>query len=267
VSDPSFDQIGAVQPPPAAPDRSAASSNGDRLRLQRPAMSAGIAHTVAFVRRHLPRRACRVLEVGCGEGELAAALQNRRCSVVAIDEDATAVSRSRRRGVDARRAQWPRFDDGLFDVILFARSLSECDDIRAGVAHAVKQLRPGGRLLIEDRDFAAADPVTVVWLHGVASGLVAAGVLPARHWLVDCLLGTCAPTDTAGWQRHDDRGHEAVRQLLAETGLPLQEEATEYLFRYVETTAPGVQERVRRAEAALIAAGAIEPVGRRFVVG
>jgi SAM-dependent methyltransferase len=230
-------------------------------------MSTGIAHTVAFVRRHMPRRACRVLEVGCGNGELAAALQNRRCSVVAIDEDATAVRRSRRRGIDARQAQWPRFHDGLFDVIVFARSLHECEDMRAGVAHAVQQLRPGGRLLVEDFDFAAANPVTVMWLHGVASGLMAAGVLPVRHWLVARLLGKRAPIDAGLWEHHDDLGHESMRRLLAETGLPLQEEVTEYLFRYVETASPGVQERVRRAEAALIAAGAIEPLGRRFAVG
>jgi hypothetical protein len=96
---------------------------------------------------------------------------------------------------------------------------------------------------------------------------MAAGVLPVRHWLVARLLGKRAPIDAGLWEHHDDLGHESMRRLLAETGLPLQEEVTEYLFRYVETASPGVQERVRRAEAALIAAGAIEPLGRRFAVG
>ncbi len=242
-------------------------SGGSCRQARRPTDSAGIAHTVAFVRRHLPRRACRVLEVGCGDGQLAAALQGSRCAVVAIDEDAAAVGRSRRRGVDARIAHWPQFHDGLFDAVVFARSLHECDDIGDSVGHAVQQLRPGGRLLIEDFDFAAVSAVTVMWLHGVTSGLAAARVLPVRHWLVAGLLGKRVPIDVRPMDPDGVQDHDAVRQLLAATGLPVRDESTEYLFRYVETESPGVQERIRRAEAKLIAAGSIEALGRRFVVG
>jgi SAM-dependent methyltransferase len=208
-----------------------------------------------------------VLEVGCGDGELAAALQRHRCAVVAIDQDPRAVAAARRRGVDARRAQWPDFCDGLFDAILFTRSLHHVDDLKSSVAHAVRQLRPGGRLLVEDFDFGAADAATAMWLHGVASGLVAARVLTARHPFVAVLLGRRAPL--RAWQHghHDVHSDKAIRRVLAATGLPLQEARTEYLFRYLEHTAKGVQERIRRAEAKLIAAGAIVPLGRRFVLG
>jgi len=241
--------------------------NGSCAGGHRQSVPIGIAHTVAFVRHNLPRRACRVLEVGCGDGQLAAALQNSRCAVVAIDEDVTAVRMSRRRGVDARRAHWPRFHDGLFDAIVFARSLHECDDLNESVVYAVQQLRPGGRLLVEDFDFAAVSAATVMWLHGVASGLAAARVLPVKHWLVAGLLGKRAVIGVRPEVSQNLQDHDAVRQFLASTGLPLREEVTEYLFRYVETEFPGVQERIRQTEAKLIAAGSIEALGRRFVVG
>ena len=221
---------------------------------------------MAFVRRHLPRRRCRVLEIGCGDGELAASLQHR-CSVVAIDQDPEAVTRARRRGVDARRAHWPDFGDGLFDAILFTRSLHHVDDLGKSIAHAVRQLRPGGRLLVEDFDFAAANAATAMWLHGVASGLVAIGELRATRSFVAVLLGRKAPLQAWQHDHHDVHSDKAIRRVLAATGLPLQEACTEYLFRYLEPTAKGVQERVRRAEAKLIAAGAIVPLGRRFVLG
>ena len=235
--------------------------------MTRPAISAGTAHTLAFVRRNLPRRRCRVLEIGCGHGELAAALQQARCSVVAIDQDQRAVAQARRRGVDARRAHWPDFCDGLFDAILFTRSLHHVDHLKAAVAHAVRQLRPGGRLLVEDFDFAAADAPTAMWLHGIASGLVAAGELAARRPFVAVLLGRKAPLQAWRKDHHDVHSENALRRVLAATGLPMKATCTEYLFRYLEPTAPGVQERVRRAEAKLIATGAIVPLGRRFVLG
>jgi SAM-dependent methyltransferase len=208
-----------------------------------------------------------VLEIGCGDGELAAALQQRRCSVVAIDCDPRAVTAARRRGVDARRAHWPDFCDGLFDAVLFTRSLHHVGNLKRAVAHALRQLRPGGRVLVEDFDFAAADAKTAMWLHGVASGLLAAGAMTATQPFVAVLLGRKAPLQA--WRKgHDDvHGHEAIRRVLAATGLPLRETSTEYLFRYLEPTAKGVQERVRRAEAKLIAAGALVPLGRRFVLG
>ena len=232
--------------------------------MSKAAISAGTAHTLAFVQRHLPRRRCRVLEIGCGDGELAAALRGR-CSVVAIDQDPRAVTAARRRGVDARRAHWPDFGDGSFDAILFTRSLHHVDDLGKAIAHAVRQLRPGGRLLIEDFDFAAANAATAMWLHGVASGLGAAGAWKPTRF-VAVLLGRKAPLQA--WRKgHDVHSDKAARRALAATGLPLQETCTEYLFRYLEPTAKGVQERVRRAEAKLIAAGAIVPLGRRFVLG
>lgn len=67
-----------------------------------------------FVKRFLPRDGRRILEVGCGTGELAARLSKDGYSVVAIDSDRDSIAAALRLGVDARVAAWPDFDDGTF---------------------------------------------------------------------------------------------------------------------------------------------------------
>ena len=44
-------------------------------------------YTYDFVKRFLPGDRCRILEVGCGSGELAAALSRDGHTVIAIDSD------------------------------------------------------------------------------------------------------------------------------------------------------------------------------------
>jgi len=57
--------------------------------------------TYDFVRRFLPQRPQRILEVGCGTGELASRLLQDGCAVVAIDSDHDSVVAARQLGVDA----------------------------------------------------------------------------------------------------------------------------------------------------------------------
>ncbi len=67
----------------------------------------------------------RVLDVGCGAGRAALALQEKGLEVVAIDESPLAVEVARRRGVaDARPLALCDVDEslGLFDTILILRN-------------------------------------------------------------------------------------------------------------------------------------------------
>lgn len=61
--------------------------------------------------KYLPDRNSRILEVGCGNGELAFALQSYGFQIVAIDTGKEAIENTKRLGVDARFAEFPNFDN------------------------------------------------------------------------------------------------------------------------------------------------------------
>src|SRR5262245_53493836 len=75
-------------------------------------------YTYNFIKRFLPAGSGRILEVGCGAGELAASLSNDGYAVVAIDSDGDSIAAAQCLGVDARIATWPDFKDGEFDAVL-----------------------------------------------------------------------------------------------------------------------------------------------------
>jgi SAM-dependent methyltransferase len=133
--------------------------------------AAGIdAHQVvlAAVAEVDPRR---VLEVGCGEGELAARLvEELGVELVAIDQSARMVKLARARGVDARvgDVQAPGFDDASFDVVVAAWVLFHVPRLDTALGEMSRVLAPGGRLvaatnhadhLAEMYDLVGAEPV------------------------------------------------------------------------------------------------------------
>ena len=92
----------------------------------------------------------RVLEVGCGPGELAARIREEvGAEVVAIDISPRMVELARGRGVDARLGDvcdLP-FAAGEFDCAVAAWMLYHVPDVDAGLAELARVLRPGGRLV------------------------------------------------------------------------------------------------------------------------
>jgi ubiquinone/menaquinone biosynthesis C-methylase UbiE len=95
-------------------------------------------------------RPARVLEVGCGEGELAERLiRELGVALVALDQSARMVELARRRGVDARvgDAQDLPFEDASFDVVVAAWMLYHVADLQQCLEELARVLRPGGRLV------------------------------------------------------------------------------------------------------------------------
>lgn len=92
----------------------------------------------------------RYLEVGCGEGELAARVQTElRCGVVAIDQSERMVELTRARGVDARvgDVQDLPFGDAEFDCAVAAWMLYHVADVERALDELARVLEPGGRLI------------------------------------------------------------------------------------------------------------------------
>jgi ubiquinone/menaquinone biosynthesis C-methylase UbiE len=99
-----------------------------------------------------PRR--RVLDVGCGTGQLAVRIRRelRETRIVGCDFSAGMLRQARAR---ARRAPWVQgdagrlpFRDGTFDAIVCTEAFHWFPDRQAALAEFRRVLRPDGRLLL-----------------------------------------------------------------------------------------------------------------------
>jgi SAM-dependent methyltransferase len=91
-----------------------------------------------------------VLEVGCGEGELAERMTTElSAEVVAVDQSERMVELSRARGVDARIGDVHdlEFPDASFDVVVAAWMLYHASELDRAIGELARVLRPGGRLV------------------------------------------------------------------------------------------------------------------------
>jgi SAM-dependent methyltransferase len=105
-------------------------------------------HCVLRIARRLAPE--RVLEVGCGAGDLLAQLAARGCQVVGVDASEAARDEARLRAAPfgARfdvRADLP---DGLFDLVLAFEVLEHIEDELGALQRFGARIRPGGHLLL-----------------------------------------------------------------------------------------------------------------------
>ena len=194
-----------------------------------------------FTLSHLPPPPQRVLEVGCGrEGGVAPALADFGHEVVAIDPAAPA-------GALYRRVTLEDFDDpGPFDAVVAGRVLHHVDPLEPALD---KLARLAPLLVLDEFAWNHMDAASVDWYEGQHRLLVAAGRTPK------------GPPDLGEWHRRHE-GLHPYETLRAEVDARYDERYFEwrpYFYRWLD--GPASEE----LEAALIGAGAIRPIGFRYV--
>ena len=90
----------------------------------------------------------RVLDVGCGDGQVARALAATGCAVTGIDPTARNLEVARERGggpeyVEGAADDLP-FPDAYFDAVVACLVFEHIDDVDAAIAEVARVLRPGG---------------------------------------------------------------------------------------------------------------------------
>jgi ubiquinone biosynthesis O-methyltransferase len=124
------------------------------------------ASAIGAITEHLERQlilelvgdvtGCRVLDVGCGDGELAIELRTRSATVIGVDASAAMIDAAKVRAKEHKAdiafrtatAEDLPFLAEQFDVVTAITILCFIDDAAPVLREIARVLRPGGRLVI-----------------------------------------------------------------------------------------------------------------------
>lgn len=211
----------------------------------------------------------RVLEVGCGRGEVARLLGREGIGVTAIDRELPDPRPSP--GVRFVERDFFELTDGGFDAIIFGASLHHLHPLQAAIDHAARLLVHGGTLVADEFDLDAPRALTARWYYEAQELLAATGLYAA-----DRIDGAVDAEPRERWL--DAHVHEPPlstgRQMLTTIASRFAIRETTrcaYLFRHVCRGLPDdalggqIAAHVLATEQRKIAAGSLDPVGLRIV--
>jgi len=193
-----------------------------------------ISQTVSFLMDVL-RSGQRVLEVGCGRGEVARRLAAGGLQITALDRSLRDSSPAP--GVTFIEGDFLDFDDGRFDAVVFTASLHHMSPLGAALDRAHQLLAPGGLVVADEFDLDAPGRETLRWYYDVQELLAAAELFPRER--VD-------PPGSDVVQRwrlahvHEPPLHTgvAMRQAIAARFDLRDVQGAAYLYRYVTRHLP-----------------------------
>jgi len=151
---------------------------------------------------HIPEPPARVLEVGCGKGDLALALAERGFDVTAIDPNAPD-------GPIFRKVRLEDFSDGHgFDAVVASLSLHHIHDLGHALDTIAALLPAGGPLVLDEWAIERLAGPTARWWYEQRRALASVG-----------RVESAVPDDFEAWQRQtaEDRAdlHPAATMLAA----------------------------------------------------
>ncbi len=199
-----------------------------------------------YLKGLLPEPPARVLDVGCGQGELTTALAVAGYDVLGIDPVAPAGERFRRVKLEELAAE-----DGAYDAIVAGFSLHHVADLDHALDKIVELLRPDGLIVLDEFAWDLMDDPTLDWFYGQRRALAAAGhgEAPASF-----------DEQRSEWDADHVglHGYDAMRAALAARFSEHTFEWTPFLYRLVGGPA------TLALEQALVDAAAIRPLGFRY---
>jgi SAM-dependent methyltransferase len=214
-----------------------------------------------FVLGQIGNSPIRVLEVGCGEGELARTLARVGHSVTAIDPQAP-------EGPIFRRTRIEEFTDpAQFDHVVAILSLHHVEDLGMALSNMADLLRVGGTLVVVEFAWDRIDEATAEWALErlpVASLSEKPSWLGRRcqEWARGGARETRAPAESYFAEWASEEGFHSSRRIRDELGRRF----VERLFEWVPYLYPDLREDVSESdESAAIEAGTINSTGFRYV--
>ena len=206
------------------------------------------AHVAAFVREQLPPPRASLLEIGCGDGDLARGLAAAGYDICAIDPEAP-------EGPIFQAVTLEDFDgSGPFDAVVASLSLHHIEDLGAAVDKIAELLQQHGLLVLNEWDRERFAGETARWYFHQRQALAALG---REHAAIETTFDEWWPE----WRerRTDVHPYSAMRPELDRRFSERLFERVPYLYGY------RLGFELEPLERALIESGELEAVGFRYV--
>jgi SAM-dependent methyltransferase len=193
-----------------------------------------MGQTVGFLADVLRGRA-RVLEVGCGRGDVARRLGAAGFRVTAIDLELPDPSPAP--NVAFLERDFLRFEADPFDAVVFAASLHHISPLDAAIDRSYRLLQRGGLFVADDFDVDAPNLQTLRWYYDTQELLAAADMFPRDR------LGPLTGDPVARWRAahiDDPPLHTGVemRRAVAERFSLRDVHGAAYLYRHITKHLP-----------------------------